>query len=275
MIKKEAFTLRGAEDKPILGDYTYDDKNTNSDTIIFIHGFTGFKDWGAHNLTAAFFASNGYRYLKFNLSHSGVTKEQQDDVTEMEAFASNTISKELKDVDAVITYVFANFPSTSIYLIGHSRGGGLGIIQAAKDTRISKLVTWSAISDFSSLWKKEQEEEWIQTGKIFVENARTKEKMPLNSTLLKDFNKHKEDFNIKGAAKRLRIPWLILHGDNDINVKFSVAQELAQSQLKAKIQKIEGANHVYGASHPYTDTELPVHLKEVVKKTLDFLLKPI
>ncbi|WP_316818748.1 alpha/beta hydrolase [Pedobacter nyackensis] len=274
MIKKEVFTLQGADGKPIFGDSTYDDKSTNLDTIIFIHGFKGFKDWGAHHLTTAFFAENGYRYVKFNLSHSGVKKEQLNDVTDMEDFASNTFSKELIDVDTVITYVFDTYPSTSIQLIGHSRGGGLAIIQAAKDKRISKLVTWSSISDFSSLWKKEQEEEWKRTGKIYVENARTKEKMPLNSTLLDDFNQHKESFNIIDAAKRINIPWLILHGDEDVNVNFSVAQELARRQLTAQIQKIEGANHVFGASHPYMDPQLPAHLADVVKKTLDFLLKP-
>lgn len=274
MIKREAFTLQGADGKPIFGDSTYDDKRTNLGTIIFIHGFKGFKDWGAHHLTAAFFAANGYRYIKFNLSHSGVKKEQMNDVTDMKAFASNTISKELIDVDTVVTYIFNTYPSTSIQLIGHSRGGGLAIIQAAKDKRISKLVTWSSISDFSSLWKKEQEEEWKNTGKIYVENARTKEKMPLNSTLLDDFNEHKERLNIINAAKRIHIPWLILHGDQDVNVKFSVAQQLAQKQLTAQIQKIEGANHVFGASHPYTATQLPPQLEDVVKKTLAFLLKP-
>ncbi|TCC98399.1 alpha/beta hydrolase family protein [Pedobacter hiemivivus] len=271
MIKKEHFTLSGAAGKMILGDWTYDDKNTNPDTIIFIHGFKGFKDWGAHNLTAAFFASNGYRYLKFNLSHSGVTIQNQNDVTDMEAFAANTISIELSDVNTVIDYVSITFPSTSIYLVGHSRGGGLAIIQAARDKRISKLITWSAIADFSSLWKKEQEKEWILTGRIFVENARTKEKMPLNSTLLDDFNKHKAHFNILNAAKQVQIPWLILHGDDDVNVKFSVAQELAQNQLNAEIQKIEGANHVYGASHPYTSDQLPPHLYQVAEKSLVFL----
>lgn len=271
MIKKEHFTLSGAAGKLIYGDCTYDDKKTNSGTIIFIHGFKGFKDWGAHNLTAAFFASKGYRYIKFNLSHSGVTKENRNDVTDMEAFASNTISKELTDVDTVISYVSSTFSSTSICLIGHSRGGGLAIIQAAKDPRINKLITWSAIADFSSLWKKEQEQEWINTGRIFVENARTKEKMPLNSTLLDDFNTHKENFNILKAAKHIAIPWLILHGDEDVNVNFSVAQELAQKQLKARIQKIAGANHVYGASHPYTADQLPDHLQEVVEKSLAFL----
>jgi pimeloyl-ACP methyl ester carboxylesterase len=273
MIKTTHFTLNGATGKTIFGDATYEDKKPNADTIIFIHGFKGFKDWGAHHLTAAFFASNGYRYIKFNMSHSGVTPQNPNDVTDMEAFASNTICKELSDVNTVIDYVSTTFPSTSIALIGHSRGGGLAIIQGSKDSRISKLITWSAISDFSSLWKKEQETEWIKTGKIFVENARTKEKMPLNSTLLDDFNHNKDQFNIQDAATRIKIPWLILHGDDDVNVKFSVAQDLAQKQLNAKIQKIEGANHVYGASHPYKADQLPKHLQEVVEKTLTFLDK--
>ena len=275
MIKKEHFILSGSKDKTISGDLTYDDNQTNQPCILFVHGFKGFKDWGAHNLVASYFASNGYRYFKFNLSHSGVTDQKPDDVTDLEAFAANTVSMELKDVDTALNYIAHTYPLTPIYVIGHSRGGALVILKGAADERINKIITWSAISDFSSLWKKEQEEQWLATGRIFVENARTKEKMPLNSTLLEDFNKHKEDFDISAAAKRIRIPWLILHGDNDINVKFSVAQELAQKQLKAKIQKIEGANHVYGASHPYTNNELPVHLQDLAKKTLEFLLKPI
>lgn len=274
MIRKENFSLSGAAGRTIYGDCTYDDKNTNQNTIIFIHGFKGFKDWGAHNLVASFFASNGYRYIKFNLSHSGVTIQNPNEVTDMKTFAANTISKELTDVDAVVGYAATTWPATSISLIGHSRGGGLAIIQAAKDNRIHKLITWSAISDFSSLWKKEQEKEWAATGQIFVENARTKEKMPLNSTLLDDFNQNKEKLDIIGAAKKIQVPWLILHGDDDVNVKFSVAQQLAQKQLKAKIQKITGANHVYGASHPYTSSQLPEHLQEVVEKTLNFLRAP-
>lgn len=270
MIQQNQFSLIGSEGKIILGDYTYDDQHAALGSIIFVHGFKGFKDWGAHNKVAAWFAGKGYRYFKFNLSHSGVSEQHPTDVTDMEAFASNTISKEMYDLDEVVGYVSKNFP-LPITLIGHSRGGGLSIIKAANDHRVTKLITWSAIADFSSLWKKEQENEWIEKGRIFVENARTKEKMPLNSTLLEDFHNNKEKFNIISAAKRIDIPWLILHGDDDVNVDFSVAQRLAQKQLKAKIQKIEGANHVYGAAHPYTDEQLPPHLEEVVIKTLAFI----
>lgn len=271
MIIKEQFILSGSGDKTISGDTTHDETQTNQPGILFVHGFKGFKDWGAHNVVAAKFAENGYRYFKFNLSHSGVTTEFPNEVTDMEAFASNTVSKELKDLDTVINYINHTYPLNPLYLIGHSRGGGLVILKAATDERISKVVSWSAIADFSSLWKKDQEQEWLSSGRIFVENARTKEKMPLNSIILEDFNAHRQEFDILNAASEVKIPWLILHGDEDVNVPFSVAQQLAQAQPKAKLQKIEGANHVFGASQPYTETALPAHLQEVFDKTLAFL----
>ncbi|MEJ7560677.1 MAG: alpha/beta hydrolase [Pedobacter sp.] len=271
MIRKEEFELTGADGKLIYGDYTYNDSGSELPTIIFIHGFKGFKDWGAHNVMAGFFAGNSFRYLKFNLSHSGVTKENPNDVSDLDSFANNTVSKELYDIQQVVDFTIEKFPGSPLTLIGHSRGGGLAILQTAKDERISNLITWSSISDFASLWKKEQEEAWLTEGTIFVVNARTKEKMPLNKSLLEDFSEHREQYNILNAAKKIDVPWLILHGDNDVNVDFSVAQTLAQNQLKAQIQKIEGANHVYGASHPYTAQTLPDHLQQVADKTLAFL----
>lgn len=271
MIKREQFILSGAGDKTIAGDVTYDESHINQPSIIFVHGFKGFKDWGAHHLVAESFAKDGYRYVKFNLSHSGVTQQAPNDVTDLDAFAANTTSMELRDLDTAINYVAHTYPLEPIYLIGHSKGGGLVILKGATDERVKKIITWSSIADFSSLWKKEQEQEWLETGRIYVENARTKEKMPLNSTLLEDFNAHKNEFDILEAAASMDIPWLILHGDDDINVPFSVAQQLAQVQVNAKLQKIQGANHVYGASHPYGATTLPPHLQEVVEKTLAFV----
>lgn len=270
MIRKEEFSLTGSDGKVICGDYSFDENLAVTATIVFVHGFKGFKDWGAHNLMADFFAKNSFRYLKFNLSHSGVTMDNPNDVSDLSSFAENTISKELFDLNVVIDYTEKVFPSAPIYLIGHSRGGGLVIVKTAGDNRIKKLATWSSIADFNSLWKKEQEEEWLETGKIFVENARTKEKMPLNSTLLTDLQEHDKEFNILEAAKNVKVPWLIIHGDNDVNVDFTVAQQLAQQQVSAEIQKIKDASHVYGATHPYTASQLPEHLQQVADKTLDF-----
>lgn len=271
MIKTKQFILSGSENKTISGDVTYDSSQTDQPSVLFVHGFKGFKDWGAHNITAKFFAGQGYRYFKFNFSHNGVNSTNLNEVTDAESFAANTVSMEMKDLDTAINYVTHLFPLAPVYLIGHSRGGGLTILKGADDERINKIVTWSAIADFSSLWKADQEEEWLDKGRIFVENARTKEKMPLNSTLLSDFKEHKSEFDILSAASRVKIPWLILHGDDDVNVGFDVAQKLAQTQPKAVLMKIRGANHVYGASHPFNGTELPQDLLDVCKRTVEFL----
>jgi len=271
MIQKEEFSLTGAEQKIIVGDITYDDKNTKAPLVIFVHGFKGFKDWGTHNLVARYFAQNGYRYLKFNLSHSGVTSEKPNDVSDMDAFAANTISKEMLDVDIVLDYALKKLDVSELFLIGHSRGGGLSILQAANNPHIKGLITWSAIADFSSLWGKEREEEWKKEGKIYVMNARTKEKMPLNATLLSDFEENKEKLNIISSAKQINIPWLIVQGDDDVNVPFETAQQLANANPSSRLLKIEGANHVYGSSHPYDKETLPPQLLQVCEKSLLFL----
>lgn len=271
MIHQEEFSLTGSGGKTIIGDLTYDVKNTNVPLIIFVHGFKGFKDWGTHNLVARYFAQNGYRFLKFNLSHSGVRPENPSDVSDMEVFASNTVSKEMADVDLVIDYALQYLNVKEIYLIGHSRGGGLSILQAANNPHIKALVTWSSIADFSSLWSKANLEEWRREGKIYVENARTKEKMPLNLTLLEDFEANQAKLNILSAAKQLNIPWLIVQGDEDVNVPFETAQQLASANTNSRLVKIEGANHVYGASHPYESQTLPSQLLQVCEKCLTFL----
>lgn len=271
MIHNEQFSLIGASGKPIHGDLTYDENNSNMPLIIFIHGFKGFKDWGAHHLAARYFVQNGYRYLKFNLSHSGVNAEKPNEVSDLESFASNTFSKELLDIDIVINHAVKFLGITGVYLIGHSRGGGLSILQAATNTHVKGLITWSSIADFSSLWKKEQEKDWKENGKIEVVNARTKEKMPLNVTLLEDFEENGKKLDILSAAKQVNVPWLIVQGDDDINVPFETAEKLANANPASRLVKIEGANHVYGAVHPFPGETLPPQLFEVCEKSLKFL----
>ena len=52
-------------------------ENWNQEMIIFVHGFMGFKDWGAWDLVQHFFVSKGYGFAKFNLSHMGVQKAME------------------------------------------------------------------------------------------------------------------------------------------------------------------------------------------------------
>ena len=267
---KETFQILGSNDKPIIGDITYG--NTYPDyVVVFVHGFKGFKDWGAHHLVAEAFADAGIYFIKFNFSHSGVSPDDLSDIKDLQSFSENTPSKELYDLNQVVAFANEKFPRMQIVLFGHSRGGALSILQAAKDKRVIKLVTWASIGSFRSLWDKENEEDWKEKGVRYILNGRTKEQMPLSVELLNDVLLHEKEYNLQTAAGSLNKPWLIVQGTEDPAVK--VAKEFHQLQPQtSELMLIKDGNHVLGASHPYTKAELPADLQLLTKASIVFIL---
>jgi len=276
MIKKETYTLPGAKGRGMLMDLTFDDAHKNAPLVIFAHGFKGFKDWGTHNLVANYFAEHGYRFLKFNFSHNGTTADKPTDFTDLIAFADNTFSIELADLKAVIDFACNGGSlrrANGVYLIGHSMGGGISIIQTAEDKRVKKLVTMASISGFGNLWPKEAEEQWRLQGIMYMLNSRTGQQMPLKVGLLDDLQRNAARLNILEKAAEITQPWLILHGDEDKTVPLSHAEELKAANPHAELAVIHGADHTFNGSHPYTKDTLPPALKKFCEQTVSFLNK--
>lgn len=274
MIQKLNYILPGAHDRPMLMDLTFDDVLPTAPLIIFAHGFKGFKDWGTHELVADYFAINGFRFLKFNFSHNGTTPEDPMNFADLGAFADNTFSLELDDLNRIIDFATSGsvFPAAkSVFLIGHSMGGGISIIQTFEDKRITKLITWAAVADFSNLWSKQEEPQWKISGVKYFENARTKQQMPVKAGILEDLEKNPIRLAILNAAQQLQQPWLIVHGTGDQSVPLSHAQQLDALNPAATLMIITNADHVFGATHPYTNKVLPAQLMDVCEESLRFL----
>lgn len=276
MIKKEKYNIPGAKGRGMLMDITYNDAIKHAPVVIFAHGFKGFKDWGAHNLVANYFAENGFRFLKFNFSHNGTTADKPLDFADLIAFSDNTFSIELEDLHDVIDFVCngSSMPSVKgVYLIGHSMGGGISIIQTADDKRVKKLVTMASISGFGNLWPKEAEEQWKLQGIMYMPNKRTGQEMPLKSALLYDLENHPARLDILAKAAEITQPWLIVHGDEDTSVPLSHAKELKKANKHAELSVIKGADHTFGAAHPFTNDTLPKTLLEFCDQAIVFLKK--
>jgi esterase/lipase len=271
--RKEYFEIKGSNQLAIIGDITFG--NCYPDfLVIFVHGYKGFKDWGTHNLVTEYFASEGIYFLKFNFSHSGVKPNDLSDIKDLTLFSKNTPSKELYDLDQVISFAKNKFPNLKIILMGHSRGGALSILQSSKDKRVTKLITWAAISAFRNLWKIEDEVNWRKTGVNYTLNGRTKEQMPLDISLLDDVLNNGKKFDLQDAAKRILKPWLIVQGTADPAVKTEVAQEFHQDQPQtSELLLIENGDHVFGASHPYEKETLPADLEKVCQACAEFIFK--
>ena len=268
---KNSIAIQGKHQKPILIDYRYLPDGLKKPIIIFCHGYKGFKDWGAWNLMADAFTEAGFCFIKFNFSHNGGTKEQAIDFPDLEAFGNNNYTKELDDLDSVIHWVYSNIELSTeankdnITLLGHSRGGGIVIIKAAEDSRIKAVISLAGVSNYKNRFSVGTAfDNWKNEGVYFVENARTKQQMPHYFQFYENFIKNESRLTIQSAAKNLNIPFLIIHGDADTSVSIDEAKNLYQWHPNSTLEVIKGANHVFGASHPWNANYLPKHLQKVI-----------
>lgn len=281
MVIKTNNILERPDKKPIIYD-TYYTKNSNiKPLVIFCHGYKGFKDWGAWGLIANAFAKAGCFFLKFNFSHNGGTVTQPIDFPDLEAFAQNNYTKELDDLEAIINHVITNtaykneIDPSKISLIGHSRGAGIVLIKAAENKTISQVVTWAGVSDYKSRFKEESDtfKQWKASGRFYVENGRTKQQMPHDWQFYQDFIINETRLTIKKAVTSLNKPLLIIHGDQDPTVSINEAKTLHSWNAASTLKVIKGANHVFGASHPWIEKKMPYHLQQVFDITTSFLDK--
>lgn len=277
------FPLQGKHNRPIVTDLFFEKTNSKKPLIIFVHGYKGYKDWGVFGKMNQAFLNQGFALLKFNFSHNGGTVEQPIDFPNLEAFGQNNYSIEFNDLQTVIDWITKEekyqdeIDTKNITLIGHSRGGGMVTLTAGKDTRIKQVISWAAVCDLHrSMFNQGDElEQWKQKGVFYVINGRTKQEMPHFIQFYEDYLENKERLNIKNACEKIRIPHLIIHGDGDLAVPVTHAQNLHTWNPNSELFIVSDANHVFGAKQPWTDNEFPADFKKVLEKTFEFLKNDI
>jgi uncharacterized protein len=257
---------------PILIDVRAGGRTSPRPAVLVLPGFKGFKDWGMFPQFSERLARAGFIAVTPNLSGSGV-----DDAGEFslpDQFGHNTFSAELSDLRSVIDALCSGELSvtvpSSLALVGHSRGGGVAILETARNRRINALVTWSAISSVQR-WSAEQRAEWRAAGVNPVTNARTGQVLPLYTDVLDDIDQHDSTLDIEAAARSIAVPWLIAHGaqDETVSLREAVLLRSANSRPTTRLLTVEGAGHTFGATHPWSGTT--PELEAVFDETLGWL----
>jgi dipeptidyl aminopeptidase/acylaminoacyl peptidase len=224
--------------------------------LILVHGFKGFKDWGFFPYTGEYFSKNGFFVLTFNFSHNGIG-ESLTEFTELDKFAENTLSLEVSELNEVITAYkegfFGEIANKRIGLIGHSRGGAVALLGASKSGEVKAVTTWSAVSNFNR-YTERQKNEWRKNGFFEIINSRTKQVMRLNVSLLEDIESNKDNsLSIEKAAKNLKKPSLIVHGDIDLTVPVKEGEAIYgwSDKEQTELFTVKSAGHTFDIVHPF------------------------
>ncbi|HEX9727527.1 MAG TPA: alpha/beta fold hydrolase [Gemmatimonadales bacterium] len=273
------FELIGADGGPLRGDVRRAPRSVAGPAVVICHGFKGFKDWGFFPKLADRLARAGFAAVSFNFSGSGVGPDGEH-FTEPDRFGHATYASDLKDLATVIdaihggTLVTGMSSPASLGLFGHSRGGGAVVLRAGgrTDEAVNAMVTWSAIGK-AFRWGPETIRQWRETGKLDITNMRTGEVLPLYTDLLDEVEGDWEGrFDLPAAASRVRVPWLMVHGEADEAVPVSEGRMLwEQTERRATFMPIAHGSHTYGAKHPWAGTTM--ELDRAMEATVNWFVR--
>lgn len=227
-------------------DYTLHEGTRDDVLVVLGHGVTGNKDRPLCVAVAERLSERGWPCLRFSFAGNGDSEGRFEDAT---------IPKEVDDLHSLLDQVKG---SRKIVYIGHSMGGAVGALAAAKDDRINVLVSLAGMvrtkvfcatefgdqtPDEGFMWEDEEcplSREYVETMDL------------IDTTLI--------------AARDIRAPWLILHGDADDVVLPQDSVDLFLTlRGKKKHVVIEGANHVFDGHYERISEEIDGWLQTHVK----------
>lgn len=240
-----------------------------SGTVVICHGFKGFAHWAFFPYLARAIAEAGMRAITFDFSGSGVGPDREN-FSALEEFETNTYTQELADLDQVIAEARKrSWIEGGFGLFGHSRGGGTAILHTSADPNVKALVTWAAISRVRRM-SEDDIRAWRERGYTDILNSRTRQNMRLGTALLDEIEAFENTkLNIPAAAKKISVPWLIVHGDADETVPLADGEKLAElSPGFGTLWSVEGGNHGFSATHPVIEPAPTLSL--VVRGTVSF-----
>lgn len=257
MVTRLPFSFESRADDVVRGDVWRPAALDLAATIVVLHGFKGFKDWGFFPYVCERLADGlGCETVAFNFTGSGIGPDLET-FTELDRFARNTFSREIQDVDSVLERIAGGSIGgvalegiSRFGLLGHSRGGAIAILSADGHPEVRALTTWAAIASVDRYAALAAQIE--RDGVAYVPNARTGQQMPIGREILDDLRSNRQRLDVEAAARRLKIPHLVVHGDADESVPVADAQTLARAAgRRGRLEIVRGTGHTLDATHPF------------------------
>ena len=237
--------------------------------VLLLHGFRGYKDWGFLPFLARKLAQEGFPAIAISASGSGVAGGDGS-YSEPERFRRNTYGRELVDLGRVADWAAQGAPRPRLGLVGHSRGGGIALLQAARDHRVACVVTLAAMSRLG-IWEADRIARWERREDAPIYDFRTRGSLAMSPDLWDDFRRNVASYDLSRAIESLCSPLLVVHGDKDRVVPLEHAREIAShgSATMTELLVVKGAGHTFQAGD--TIRRVPPQLLNMAEATVAWM----
>lgn len=223
--------------------------NKEKPIIILCHGFTTSKDSNTNTKLEIIFNKKEISTLRFDFFGHGESEGKFEEVT---------ISKAVDDILQGINFLKGKGYS-KIGLVGSSFGGMASLLAASRTNELYVLALKSPVSDYLGKLIADMNryplEKWKEQGFIYHEGN-----LKLNYSFFEDAEK----INSYEEIKKIKIPTMIVHGDNDESVPIEQSKKAASLIENCKLEIIEGADHNYSK---------PEDFEKMLNRISQFIIK--
>lgn len=193
------------------------------------HGVTGNKDRPLIVGVATELAKLGIPCLRFSFAGNGASGGR---------FQDCTITSETEDLEDILNQVYD--PSLHIIYIGHSMGGAVGTLVAAKEpTRIKTLVSLAGMVETKTFFETEFGDVNPDEGLMWDEST-----CPLSQKAWDDATQ--TIVSTLPSAEQVTQPWLLIHGIDDDVVPIADSHSAVKAATtQTKLIERPGESHMF------------------------------
>lgn len=200
--------------------------------VVLLHGVTSSHDRPYLVALADALAAAGIASLRFSFAGNGKSEGR---------FEAATLTKEVGDLGSALD-ALAAAGHAPIAVVGHSMGAGIGLLRAASDARVRALVSLAGMLHVQRFVQRHfgalvpgRDLMLGRPGCVF-------------SQALADDAAYVG--SLTKLAARLRIPWLLVHGDADEMVPFSDSTDACAAALdQPELVRLPGVDHRFTGAH--------------------------
>jgi len=242
--------------------------------VLVVHGYTSHGDWGFFPELSRRLVDRAIATVRVSLSGSALGPDRRS-LAAPEVFARNTYTDELEELARVAARA-ARHPllSDRRAVLGHSRGGAMGLVHAAETGGYRACVGWAAM-DSILRFSPQRLEQWRRDGFLEVRHFGSGSTARLERSVLDDAERHRARLDPLAACARLEAAWLFLVGDRDRSVPPEDGARLAAAMPpgRGRCVVVRDADHAFGARDPIR--EVPDALEQLWSTTTAFLAEQL